>query len=82
MPETLPDFRPDAPADALPPGRPSESSTAGSLRVKMRVAVRAMNSASDADQIHGNTARLLPSSSAAFTAWLENIQRAERYVHL
>ena len=82
MPETLPDLPPDAAADALPPERPSALTTVASTRVMMRMADRAMNRASDAAQIHGNTARLLPSSNSAFTAWLQNIERAQRYVHL
>ena len=47
-----------------------------------RMAERAMDRASDAHLVRGNTAHLLASSTHAFSAWLEAIQGAERYVHL
>ena len=82
MRETLPDLPGDAPPAALPAEHARGLSTTSSMRVMTRMAERAMNRASDAHQIRGNTARLLASSTDAFAAWLEAIQRAERYVHL
>ena len=57
-------------------------SPAGTMRVMLRMAERAMVRASDSDQVRGNTAHLLAGSREAFTAWLDAIARAERYVHL
>ena len=54
----------------------------GAMRVLMRMAERAMERASDAPQVRGNTARLLVDGSQAFPAWLDAIGRAQRYVHL
>lgn len=81
--ETLSDTHPPAPADA-PPAHPHARglTTAGSMRVMLRMAERAMIRASDAHQVRGNTARLLASGTDAFRAWLDAIGRAERYVHL
>ncbi|HEX6042421.1 phospholipase D-like domain-containing protein [Longimicrobium sp.] len=83
MRETLSDTRPVAPADA-PPAHPVARglTTAGAMRVMMRMAERAMIRASDAHQVRGNTARLLASGTEAFRAWLTAIEHAERYVHL
>jgi cardiolipin synthase len=81
--ETVPDLRRDAPAHPLGVDeRPRSLTTAGSMRVMLRMAERAMVRASDSHQVRGNTASLLSSSSEALQAWLEAIQRAERYVHL
>jgi cardiolipin synthase len=80
--EILPDTQPPAPAPA-PANEPARvHSTAGSVRVTMRMAERAMSRASDARQVHGNTARLLASGTQAFRAWLDAIEGAQRYVHL
>jgi cardiolipin synthase A/B len=57
-------------------------SSAGTTRVILRMAERAMVRASDSDQVRGNTAHLLAGSREAFAAWLDAIGRAERYVHL
>ncbi|HEX2211497.1 MAG TPA: phospholipase D-like domain-containing protein [Longimicrobium sp.] len=54
----------------------------GGIRAMLRMAERAMERSSDASQIRGNTARLLPGSREAFAAWLDAIARAQRYVHL
>jgi cardiolipin synthase A/B len=80
--ETLPSLHSDAAEAALPAERAPGLTTTGAVRVTMRMAERAMNRASDAGQVRGNTARLLASSNAAFVAWLEAIEHAERYVHL
>lgn len=80
MPETLPDFQPEPPTDALAERGPL--ATAGATRVMLRMAERAMVRASDAQQVRGNTARLLPSGRDAFRTWLNAIEGAERYVHL
>ena len=57
-------------------------SPAGTMRVMLRMAERAMVRASDSDQVRGNTAHLLAGSREAFAAWLDAIGRAERYVHM
>jgi cardiolipin synthase len=80
VPEALPELRPDL-ADALSL-RTRGLTTAGSMRVMLRMAERAMQRASDADQVRGNTARLLSDGTQAFRAWLDAIARAEHYVHL
>lgn len=80
--EILPGTRPEAPAEppaherarALTPGAPA--------RVMLRAAERAMFRATDASQVHGNSARLLASGRDAFRAWLDAIEGAQRYVHL
>lgn len=57
-------------------------SSAGTMRVMLRMAERAMERASDSEQVRGNTAHLLAGSREAFAAWLDAIGRAERYVHM
>src|SRR5829696_1123253 len=57
-------------------------STAGTMRVMLRMAERAMVRASDSPQVRGNTAHLLTGSREAFAAWLTAINAAQRYVHL
>jgi cardiolipin synthase len=57
-------------------------SPAGTMRVMLRMAERAMVRASDSEQVRGNTAHLLAGSREAFAAWLDAIGRAERYVHM
>lgn len=52
------------------------------VRTLVRYAERAMERSSDAEQVRGNTARLLVDGTQAFPAWLDAIGRAERWVHL
>ncbi|MBW3572643.1 MAG: cardiolipin synthase B [Gemmatimonadetes bacterium] len=52
------------------------------MRVMLRMAERAMERASDSQQVRGNSAHLLAGSREAFQAWLDAIGRARRYVHL
>jgi cardiolipin synthase len=74
--ETL---RPPAPPHPhLPP--PHGNSVA--LRTLVRYADRAMERATDAPQVHGNTARLLVDGTEAFPAWLDAIGRARQWIHL
>lgn len=68
---------------AAPP-RPRRHGT-GSIataRALVHQAERAMYRASDAALIRGNAARLLVDGAMAFPAWLEQIGRAERWIHL
>lgn len=70
-------------ADALVPDEHGRAlSQAGTMRVMLRMAERAMVRASDSEQVRGNTAHLLTGSREAFVAWLDAIGRAQRYVHL
>jgi cardiolipin synthase len=80
--DILPDTHPEAPVPPLAHDHARVVTPAGSVRVMMRMADRAMVRASDAEQVHGNTARLLASGREAFRTWLDAIERAERYVHL
>lgn len=78
---------PDVPANVPVPDARADPharglSAVGGVRAMLRMAERAMERASDAQQIRGNTAHLLPGSREAFAAWLDAIGRAERYVHL
>ena len=82
MHDILPDTHPEAPAQPPAHDHARVVTPAGSVRVMMRMADRAMVRASDAEQVHGNTARLLASGREAFRTWLDAIERAERYVHL
>ncbi|HEU0012498.1 MAG TPA: phospholipase D-like domain-containing protein [Longimicrobium sp.] len=70
------------PVPAQPGERPPRMSTAGSMRVMLRMAERAMVRSSDSVQVRGNTAHLLVDGSEAFPAWLDAIQSARHYVHL
>ena len=54
----------------------------GVARALARQAERAMIRASDASLISGNSARLLVDGPQTFSAWLDRIQRAERWIHL
>ncbi|HEY7767061.1 phospholipase D-like domain-containing protein [Longimicrobium sp.] len=80
MSETIPDL-PLLPPEAVPERAPRQAS-AGSMRVMMRMAERAMMRSADAPQVRGNTAHLLVDGTDAFRAWLNAIHGAERYVHL
>ena len=82
MREILSDTRPDPPAE--PPAHEHARGLAGMgpMRVMLRAAERAIFRASDATQVHGNSARLLASGREAFRAWLDAIEGAQRYVHL
>ncbi len=51
-------------------------------RALVRQAERAMVRASDAPLVRGNSARLLVDGPVAFRAWLQAIERAERWIHL
>ena len=82
MREILPDTRPETPAEPPRAGVRRGLTAVGPMRVMLRAAERAMIRASDAHQVHGNSARLLASGSDAFRAWLDAIERAQRYVHL
>ena len=83
MRETIPGPPLQAPAGLPIPDEDGRGlTTAGSMRVMLRMAERAMVRASDSAQIRGNTAHLLPGSIDAFQAWLDAISRAQRYVHL
>jgi cardiolipin synthase A/B len=75
-PDPTPPLRPD------PPEEDRRLTTAGTMRVMLRMAGRAMIRASDSDQVRGNTARLLPDGREALLAWLDAIEHARRYVHL
>ena len=79
--EILPDLPPRQPPEPLAHGAHGLT-TAGAMRVMLRMAERAMIRASDSVQVRGNTARLLASGTEAFRAWLDAIEGAERYVHL
>lgn len=81
MRDILPDTHPVAP-EPLAHDHARALTPTGSVRMMMRMADRAMVRASDAEQMHGNTARLLSSGREAFRTWLDAIERAERYVHL
>jgi cardiolipin synthase A/B len=73
--------QPEVPAE--PPAHERRGLTpVGPVRVMLRAAERAMVRASDATQVHGNSARLLASGREAFRAWLDAIESAQRYVHL
>jgi cardiolipin synthase len=52
------------------------------VRTLVRYAERAMERASDAPQVHGNTARLLVDGTQAFPAWLAAIASARDWIHL
>jgi cardiolipin synthase len=51
-------------------------------RALARQAERAMLRASDAENIRGNTARVLPDGPAAFETWIAAIESARHWVHL
>lgn len=80
MPE--PGLDPISGLPPLPAAALRGMTTAGAMRVMLRMAERAMLRASDAAQVRGNSARLLEDGTQAFRAWLDAIERAERYVHL
>ncbi|HLM68565.1 MAG TPA: hypothetical protein VK358_13595, partial [Longimicrobium sp.] len=83
MHEILPGTRPDPPAE--PPTQLDArglTAVGPARRAMLRAAERAMFRASDAVQVHGNSARLLASGRDAFRAWLDAIEGAQRYVHL
>ena len=77
-PAETPRLAPPALAGEPPRGLTGVSAT----RVMLRMTERAMVRASDAQQVRGNSARLLADGPTAFQAWFEAIEAAERYVHL
>jgi cardiolipin synthase len=80
--DILPDTHPTVPAAPLA-HEPARALTGpGAVRMMLRMADRAMVRSSDAEQVHGNSARLLASGRDAFRAWLQAIEGAQRYVHL
>ncbi|CAN5878485.1 hypothetical protein BH23GEM7_BH23GEM7_07130 [soil metagenome] len=67
----------------LPPHSPRRGSGSVAVaRALVRQGERAMQRASDAVLIRGNQARLLVDGPMGFRAWLERIERAERWIHL
>lgn len=61
---------------------PSPAGNTVAVRTLVRYAERAMERSSDAEQVRGNTARLLVDGTQAFPAWLGAIQAARDWVHL
>ena len=84
MREIVPHSPSGQPGEALTPDAAARGPVAGAgtVRVMLRMAERAMVRASDAHQVRGNTASLLASSAEALLAWLDAIQAARGYVHL
>jgi len=64
------------------PKLPAPAGNTVAVRTLVRYAERAMERSSDADQVRGNTARLLVDGTQAFPAWLDAIGRAQKWVHL
>ena len=73
---------PLAPDPPAPPKLPPPAGNTVAVRTLVRYAERAMERSSDADQVRGNTARLLVDGTQAFPAWLNAIQNAQHWVHL
>ncbi len=82
MHDILSGTRPDLPVEPPAQERSRGLSAVGPVRVMLRATERAMFRATDAQQVPGNSARLLSSGRDAFRSWLDAIQSAERYVHL
>ncbi|MBV9110990.1 MAG: hypothetical protein JO306_16395, partial [Gemmatimonadetes bacterium] len=77
MSETAP------PPHTHPPSRlPPPQGNSVAVRTLVRYAERAMERASDAPQVHGNSARLLVDGTQAFPAWLAAIASARDWIHL
>jgi cardiolipin synthase len=73
----------DSPDFPQPYGRlPAPRGNSLAVRTLVRYAERAMDRSSDAEQIRGNTARLLVDGTQAFPAWMEAIRQARDWVHL
>jgi cardiolipin synthase A/B len=81
VPEPPPPPNPPS-AGLVRPDRGRPLTTTAAMRVMLRMAERAMIRTSDAPQIRGNTAELLPDGRQALRAWLEAIEGASRWVHL
>ncbi|MFL5539435.1 MAG: phospholipase D-like domain-containing protein [Longimicrobiaceae bacterium] len=62
-------------------GLPSPRGNSVAVRTLVRAAERAMERSSDAAQVRGNSARLLVDGTAAFPAWLQEIEGAREWVH-
>ncbi|HEX6751834.1 MAG TPA: phospholipase D-like domain-containing protein [Longimicrobium sp.] len=78
MSETVPPPQPVYVHHRMPP--PQGNSVA--VRTLVRYAERAMERATDAPQVRGNTARLLVDGTQAFPAWLAAIEGARDWIHL
>ena len=72
-------------SDTLRPPAPSRlpapSGNSVAVRTLVRYAERAMERASDAELVRGNTARLLVDGPQAFPAWLAAIEGARDWIH-